>query len=282
MLTGFDHVTIIVADLEAALERYTALLGAQPTWRGEHREMGTRAALFGLDNALVELVAPIPDALEGEGMRALIAARGEGLYAIAFSCDDADATFSSLRARGVRVAPPAEGEADDGAGGTRRYRTLELSARATRGLSVLAVERADTVALRGRMEDRASAHALDHVVVQTAAPEAAIALYGEGLGVRLALDKELGKTRMLFFRIGGVTLEVVHDASAGEQDAFYGLAYRVADIEAAHARLGRLGFPLSEIKPGNKPGTRVFTVRAGSSGVPTLVLCDPSRTRSQT
>ncbi len=281
MLTGFDHVTLIVADLDVALERYTALLGAQPTWRGEHRDLGTRAALFGLDNALVELVAPIPDVLEGEGMRALIAARGEGLYAIAFSCDDADATFKALRERNVRVAPPAEGEADDGAGGKRSYRTLELSARATRGLSVLAVERGDTAALRGRVEDRASAHALDHVVVRTAAPDAAVALYGEGLGVRLALDKELGKTRMLFFRIGGVTLEVVHDASAGDQDVFYGLAYRVADIEAAHARLARLGFSLSEVKSGNKPGTRVFSVRDGSAGVPTLVLWDPSRARSE-
>src|SRR5262245_52523789 len=119
MLTGFDHVTIVVSDLDAALERYTALLGAEPSWRGEQRELGTRAALFGLDNALVELVAPIPDALEGEGMRALIAARGDGLYALAFSCDDADATFAALRERNVRVAPPAEGEAEDGKGGRR-------------------------------------------------------------------------------------------------------------------------------------------------------------------
>jgi catechol 2,3-dioxygenase-like lactoylglutathione lyase family enzyme len=281
MLTGFDHVTIVVADLDAALERYTALLGAQPTWRGEHRELGTRAALFGLDNALVELVAPIAEVIEGEGLRLLIAARGEGLYAIAFSCDDADATFAALRERNVRVAPPVEGEAEDGAGCKRSYRTLELSPRATRGLSVLAVERGDTAARRGRVEDSASAHALDHVVVRTADAEAAVALYGQGLGVRLALDKELGKTRMLFFRIGGVTLEVVHDASAGELDAFHGLAYRVDDIEAAHARLVRLGFSLSAVKSGNKPGTRVFTVRDGTSGVPTLVLWDPARMRSE-
>jgi catechol 2,3-dioxygenase-like lactoylglutathione lyase family enzyme len=277
MLTRFDHVTILVNDVALASARYTELLGTEPRWRGEHRELGTRAALFGLSNALIELVGPLPDALESEGMRALLAERGEGLYAIAFGTDDADATFAAWRERGVRVAPPAEGEADDGAGAKRSYRTLELSLRATRGLSVLAVERQDTAALRGGPAEAASANALDHVVVRTAEPDAAIALYGAGLGVRLALDRVLGTTRMLFFRVGGVTLEVVHDAGATERDAFHGLAYRVGEIEAAHARLAKLGFSLSEVRAGNKPGTRVFTVRAGTSGVPTLVIWDPSR-----
>lgn len=277
MLTHFDHVTLIVQDLDTAVLRYQQLLGAPARWRGEHPELGTRAALFGLSNALLELVGPIPDALESEGMRALLAASGEGLYTLAFGTADAAATFAALRERGVRVAPPADGEAEDGAGETRRYRTLELSSRQTRGLSVLAVERSDTDALRAESDDASAAHALDHVVVRTADPDAAIALYRDGLGVRLALDRPLFGTRMLFFRVGGVTLEVVEDARCGEQDAFHGLAYRVREIEAAHARLSALGFALSEVKAGNKAGTRVFTVRDGTCGVPTLVLWDPSR-----
>ena len=62
MLSGFDHVTIIVNDVERAVSRYTALLGSAPTWRGEHPDLGTRAALFGLSNSLIELVGPIPGA----------------------------------------------------------------------------------------------------------------------------------------------------------------------------------------------------------------------------
>jgi catechol 2,3-dioxygenase-like lactoylglutathione lyase family enzyme len=277
MLTRFDHVTLIVHDVAKAAARYAQLLGAEPRWRGEHRELGTRAVLFGLANTLVELVGPVPDAVESEGTRELLAARGEGLFAIAFGTDDAAATFAIWRERGVRVAPPAEGEAEDGAGGKRSYRTLELSPRVTRGVSVLAVERHDTDALRGSVGAASSAHALDHVVLRTADPDAAIALYRDGLGVRLALDRVLGSTRMLFFRVGGVTLEVVHDAGCGERDAFYGLAYRVGDIAAAHARLAGLGFLLGEVRAGNKPGTRVFSVRDGTCDVPTLVIWDPAR-----
>jgi catechol 2,3-dioxygenase-like lactoylglutathione lyase family enzyme len=119
--------------------------------------------------------------------------------------------------------------------------------------------------------------ALDHVVIRSSAPDAAIAFYERGLGIRLALDRGVGPRRMLFFRIGGVTLEVVHDPALGESDAFYGVAYRVRDLEAAHTRLRSAGFAVTEPRAGNKPGTHVFSVRDGTCGVPTLILRDPAR-----
>ena len=76
---------------------------------------------------------------------------------------------------------------------------------------------------------------------------------------------------------GGVTVEVVQDARQGPSDALSGVAYRTTDAEAAHARLVQAGFSLSELRDGRKPGTRVFTVRDGTCGVPVLVIRDPSR-----
>jgi catechol 2,3-dioxygenase-like lactoylglutathione lyase family enzyme len=278
MLSGFDHVTIVVHDLDLAVSRYTALLGSAPTWRGEHPELGTRAALFGLSNSLIELVGPIPEAPEAEGMRQLLTSRGEGLYALAFATDDAEQCSKALRERGVRAAPPESGEARGSDGALRSYRTVELSARATRGVNVLAVERWDASALRGPAPASAAAvYALDHVVVRTAQPEAAVALYGQGLGVRLALDRVFKLTRMLFFRIGGVTLEVVEDAASVESDQLWGVAYRVRDIDAAHLQLTEAGFAPSPVRDGNKPGTRVCSLREGTCGVPTLILRDPAR-----
>ena len=107
--------------------------------------------------------------------------------------------------------------------------------------------------------------------------DAARTLYGEQLGIRLALECELRGTRMLFFRIGGVTLEVVLDPALTDSDALWGHAFRVRDIDAAHARMKSAGFDLSELRDGLKPGTRIFTVRDGNGNVPTLVLRDPSR-----
>ncbi len=278
MFSHFDHVTLTVAALDAAVAGYEQLLGAPPVWRGNHPELGTRAALFGLSNALLELVGPELAAPEAEGMRAWLARMGDGLSALAFGVADAAAVSSELRARGIRVTPPQDGQALGEDGSTRSYRLLELSARSTRGVSVLAVERPDFSKLaRVAAADGGSVCALDHVLLRSSDPQAAVALYGQGLGIRLALDREMFGTRMLFFRVGGVTLEVIADPAVGAQDLLSGLSYRVRDLDAAHARLLAAGVPVSERRAGRKPGTQVFSVRGGSCGVPTLFLRDPAR-----
>jgi catechol 2,3-dioxygenase-like lactoylglutathione lyase family enzyme len=278
MLNSFDHVTLSVRDIAEASGAYERLLGAPPIWRGEHPELGTSAAIFALSNGCVELVAPREGAPEAEGLRALLAAHGEGLQALAFGTGDAAALSKALREKGLRATPPQPGEAHGTDGKVRSFRTVELSPRNTRGLSVFAVERDAPEALKNTQAAAPdAAEALDHVAIRTSDPDAALALYGQGLGIRLALDKQFGAVRMLFFRIGKVTLEVVHDSSVGEHDAFYGLTYRVRDLQAAHARLAAQGFALSEVRAGKKPGTEVFTVRDQTCGVPTLFLRDPAR-----
>lgn len=278
MLTTFDHVTIAVHDINAATERYRQLFGSEPIWRGGDPALGTRAVLFALSNASVELVGASGDSPESAGLRELLAARGEGVQAIALGTENADEVSALLRARGVAATRPQDGTSHDATGAVRHFRTVELSARNTRGLSVFAVERPDLMALRStRPPPEAAVDALDHVVIRTSAPDAAIALYERGLGIRLALDRQFGPRRMLFFRIGGVTVEVVHDPALGDSDAFYGVAYRVRDLAAAHARLRAAGLTVTEPRAGNKPGTHVFSVRDGTCGVPTLILRDPSR-----
>jgi hypothetical protein len=74
-------------------------------------------------------------------------------------------------------------------------------------------------------------------------------------------------------------VEIVHDASIADgRDRLWGLSWRVADADAAHARLAAAGLDVSEVRAGMKPGTRVFTVRDGTCGVPTLMI-EPSPKR---
>lgn len=276
-VTRFDHITIAARDIRAAVASYTALLGGAPIWRGSHPEFGTESALFGLENALVEITAPHPSAEEAEGMRQWIETAGEGLQAIAFGTDAADECSKLLRERGLRATPPQDGLARGNDGSIRTYRTVELSPRATRGIPVLIVERDDFVSLTRRDAEASSAHALDHVVIQTGDVAATKQLYETALGIRLALERDLNGTRMLFFRVGGVTLEVVENTSQGATDVFYGAAYRVRDLAGARDRLISGGVSVSELRPGHKAGTQVFTARDGTHGVATLFLHDPSR-----
>jgi len=96
--------------------------------------------------------------------------------------------------------------------------------------------------------------------------------------MRSALDRTAPEwgVRLIFFRTGGLTLEIAHRMGQGEDpagpDSFWGLTWRVGDIEAAHARLAAKGFNLSGVRTGRRAGTRVFTVRDGTMNVPTLFI----------
>ena len=121
------------------------------------------------------------------------------------------------------------------------------------------------------------------LVINTPNPERAVANYGARLGLRFALDRtaEQWKTRFLFFRLGGLTLEIINrlgqDQDPNDPDFIWGLTWETDDLEAAHARLTASGHDLSEIRTGRKPGTTVFTVRDRTQDVPTLFIAHAKR-----
>ena len=116
---------------------------------------------------------------------------------------------------------------------------------------------------------------VDHVVLRTADAEASLGLYARRLGIRLALDRTVPAWggRMLFFRAGKLTLEVIEpDSPPVQADHFWGIAYQCPDLEEEVARLRREGVDVSAVRPGRKPGTRVATVKSHCLGIPTLLL----------
>jgi catechol 2,3-dioxygenase-like lactoylglutathione lyase family enzyme len=282
MLETLDHVIIVVRDLAASIESFGRLLGRRPSWRGGHPSQGTAGALFHLDNTCVELLAaqargPVADKVEDR-----LAQRGEGLFALCFGTGDARACARELRARGLSVEDPADGGGREAiTGAERRWRSFALSEQETRGVFVHVIEHRSPrslVPLAPPQQDaRAAISACDHVVVRSPAAGAARSLYGERLGLRLALDKAFPEwgVRLVFFRIGGITVEIaspLDPCSADDGDRLWGIAYRVPDLDAARVRLAGQGFDVSEVRPGRRPRTRVCTVRGEPCGVATLLL----------
>jgi catechol 2,3-dioxygenase-like lactoylglutathione lyase family enzyme len=116
---------------------------------------------------------------------------------------------------------------------------------------------------------------VDHLVLRTTSAEACLELFGDRLGLRLALDQTVPEWggRMLFYRSGGMTLEIIEsEQKRPSRDYFWGIAYQCEDIEAASARLTALGVQLSPWREGRKPGTRVATLKSHNLGVPTLLI----------
>lgn len=282
MLTALDHVVIAVRDLDAARDRYTRLLGRQPSWRSGHAPLGTANVLFRLDNTYIELLASNGSGPMADWLQERLGDVGEGICALAFGTDDAAATARLLRERGLDPSEPTAGSAQQIEGPERRWHTVYISPANTRGIFLIVIEHHSPPSLLPLAETigdpRAAVAGLDHAVIFTSDPDAAQRLFGEKLGLRLALDKtfEERRLRLQFFRIGGVTVELAAPLGVAPSEAtvdrFYGLSYRVPDIVAAHDRLAADGFDVSEVRPGMRPGTQVCTVRNDTHGVATLML----------
>ena len=68
-------------------------------------------------------------------------------------------------------------------------------------------------------------------------------------------------------------MEIIRDDTlADRRDRLWGLSWRVADADVARERLANARWNVSEVRTGMKPGTRVFTVRDKTGGVPTLMV----------
>jgi len=226
----------------------------------------------------LELMSPNGDGAIADRIRTVLAQQGEGLASLCFRASDIVKMHRRLDRLTLKPEPVAEVESRDAiSGATLSWKRTRAATDATRGVRLFFLELAKERPLSVRTAP-ASIAALDHVVISTADPERAAALYGARLGLDMALDRSHPDWgRLMFFRCGDLIVEVVHrpgkDAAADNaHDKLRGLSWRVADIDATRARLVAAGVDVSEVRTGRKPGTRVLSVQDGTCGIRTLLL----------
>ena len=88
---GIAGLTVAMNDLEASVARYRALLGRDPIDQSPAPLAGARSATFEVGGAAITLAVPAGEtAPDGEGtLRARLAARGEGPYALTLRTNSA-------------------------------------------------------------------------------------------------------------------------------------------------------------------------------------------------
>ncbi len=274
MITGFDHIALVVKDLDAAQARLQALLGLTPEWIGA--DGGARHAWFQMGNIALDVIAPTGPGLTGDMVAARIASHGEGVWALAFAIAAPEKFLRTLSNRGLRPSQLGKLRVIREGGTERRYwqmSTLLLDPLA--GHPVFLIDQAQGFAWPQAACGQAPVIGIDHVVIRTGDSVRAAATYGAGLGLDLRMDRSVPEFggRMQFFRVGDAILEVVADAKqSGQADRLWGLSWRVEDARAAQSRIASAGFDVSPVRAGRKPGTDVFTVRDAPAGVPTLMV----------
>ena len=277
MITGLDHVLIVCTAIDEGEHTYSALLGRDPDWRSTDPG-GSSTVIFQLENTALEIMAPHGGGPLARRLHSMIEQDGAGLKSLIFSSDKLADDRAAFDRRALKPDEIAPGESVDPYSGKARYWSrFRLDEQATHGVRIFALQRKTPDPLACKPAKAGAMTGLDHVVINTPNPDRAAALYGARLGLRLALDRSNPDwdMRLMFFRTGDLTVELAHKISAGagnQPDKLWGLTWKTADLEAAHARLMASNFAVTSIRPGRRAGTKVFTVRDGTMGVPTLVI----------
>jgi catechol 2,3-dioxygenase-like lactoylglutathione lyase family enzyme len=161
----------------------------------------------------------------------------------------------------------------------RTWRSCVLDPRATRGVTLFAIEHADPAAVPpspATAEPAASVTRLDHVVLFSDDLAGALALWRDRLGIPVRWRRELVErgTVHVGLRLGGVTIELaapLAGAPGTRGERAWGLAYVVPDVAAAVARIRAAGLAASDVRTGIAPGSRVATVK-WTDRLPTLLV----------
>jgi catechol 2,3-dioxygenase-like lactoylglutathione lyase family enzyme len=274
MIVGFDHVALVVRDLDATRARLEALLGLTPEWIGA--DGGARHAWFQMGNIALDVIAPTGPGLTGDMVAARLASHGEGIWALAFAIQAPEKFLRTLSNRGLNPSPLGRLRVIREGGDERRtWQMSTLMLEPLAGHPVFLIDQAQGFAWPQAAQGAAPITGIDHIVIRTGDSVRAAATYGAGLGLDLRMDRTVPEFggRMQFFRCGEAILEVVADAKeAGGNDRIWGLSWRVDDAHTAQARISAAGFVVSPVRTGRKPGTEVFTVRDAPAGVPTLIV----------
>jgi methylmalonyl-CoA/ethylmalonyl-CoA epimerase len=101
MITGFNHVSIVVPDLASAISRLEKVYGLRASEPKVNEEQGVRLAWIELPNAKIELMAPIrPDS---PVMRFLERNPNGGIHHFCLDVDDMSTTLAQLGANQVQA-----------------------------------------------------------------------------------------------------------------------------------------------------------------------------------
>jgi methylmalonyl-CoA/ethylmalonyl-CoA epimerase len=100
MLGNVVELSVVVRDLDAAIERYGRLFGLKVHRRGESKEFGFKNAILPTGIGHIELLQPTdPDKAVGR----FLAKHGEGVYLVGFECKDIPGSVERLKKQGVKV-----------------------------------------------------------------------------------------------------------------------------------------------------------------------------------
>jgi hypothetical protein len=139
MITGLDHVVVLLDDIKAGAAAYELLLARAPAWRS-HND-GAETVMFTLDNMTLELMAPASSGPTADRIRSVLKIWGEGLASICFRVSDVAKMHRRLDRLALKPDAIADVESRDAdSGKTLNWKRSRAATEATRGVRMFFLE----------------------------------------------------------------------------------------------------------------------------------------------
>jgi len=101
MIKKVDHISVVVRNLDEALQLYDNLFGAKPSKVETLADQGVKAALLPMaEGGEIELLEPIDPQ---SGVAKFLETRGEGIHHLCLEVDNVDQELSTLADKGVQL-----------------------------------------------------------------------------------------------------------------------------------------------------------------------------------
>ena len=250
MIKSLDRITYLASSLEKAEKTFSSFFDLKPSKRVISAEKNYESLIYIFENMCFEVIEKKDDLSEKNK-----------LYGFSLLSDD----LSSIDISIANENNDRDEEFEDKVQSVKSIDIIQSP-----DFKLLVNEYEDSNVYR---TNENNLFALDHLVLTTNKSDALINLYEKELGIRLALDQFVEKWggRMLFFRTGQATIEVIDNKVEGN-DQFWGLAWKTKDIRKKREYLIENGFNVSDVKDGRKKDTLVATVKFDEVKIPTLLV----------
>lgn len=111
-VTRFDHITIAVGDLDAAIETFTRCFKLQAKDHRRVKHLGMENVFLPLGDGAIELAAPLKDAEAADHVQRFLNRCGEGMMNLCLTVEDIEEAIAHLNQCGVRVLEHKDADGD--------------------------------------------------------------------------------------------------------------------------------------------------------------------------
>src|ERR1700749_1698101 len=124
MITGIDHIALMVRDFDRTVASYQTILGRTPRWHGTMP--GAQHAWFQMPGIPLDIISPHGTGPEADAGREQVDKFGEGIWGVGLAVTDLDAATRLFERRGLAFVPRHTARTKDASGQERAWETATL------------------------------------------------------------------------------------------------------------------------------------------------------------